>query len=78
MLAFSCIQRIECSGSTWCSFCERQDQSIIIYFSKSKTISIFAYKLFYPNVLHVFKVIFIKGTDFISVLQTKKNRVAFG
>jgi len=78
MLVFSCIQRIECSGSTRCSFCERQDQSISIYFSKSKTISIFVYKLFYPDVLHAIKVIFIKGTDFISVLQTKKNRVAFG
>jgi len=78
MLAFSCIQRIECSGSTRCLFCELQDQSISIYFYKSKTISIFIIKVIYPSVLIVFKFLFIKGTAFIPVLQAKKNRVAIG
>jgi len=78
MLAFSCIQRIECSGSTRCLFCELQDQSISIYFSKSKTISIFIHQPSYPDVLYGFKVLFIKGTTFIAVFQAKKNRVAIG
>jgi len=78
MLAFSCFQRIECSGSTRCLFCELQDQSISIYFSKSKTISIFIIKTTYLYVLYVFKFLFIKGKVFISFFRTKKNRVAIG
>jgi len=65
MLAFSCIQRIESSGSTRCLFCELQDQSISIYFFKSKTISILEKKYTYPVVLFLIKLLSIKGIAFI-------------
>jgi len=78
MLALSCIQKIECSGSTRCLFCELQIQSISIYFLKSKTISIFNLNgdisLFQNGLkFHLLKECFSSG-----FLQAKKNRAAIG
>ncbi|EIC00337.1 hypothetical protein S7A_17545 [Pantoea sp. Sc1] len=78
MLALSCIQKIECSGSTRCLFCELQIQSISIYFLKSKTISIFAFKRRYLSVSERIKVSSFKGMLFIWLFTGEKNRAAIG